>query len=633
MYDNEYTFFAVLFVYSKLILHTVYVNLDDGGDSLPIDENNPTLVECMPRDATNCFLAGDVRVNEQTSLIVMHTLWMREHNRIVDELMNGNPGFGDSYNENIFQTARAIVGAEIQKITFKDYLPILLGSGMSLIKPYSGYNSSVDPSIPNAFAAAAFRFGHTQINNMFERLDKNNMPLSIGPLNLMDAFFDPTQYSSSLGTDPLLRGLLQRPARSVDEFLNDVLTNHLFQTNTSQGMDLAALNIQRGRDHGLPPYLTWKRWAQEECKISSDFINDLTEVRLLQTYGTLETVDLWVGGLAETHVPGGLLGATFACIFAKTFEAIRDGDRFYYENPESPLFTDAQRDSIEDTSLSRIICDNADDINTIQENAFLAAGSPGNPVVDCTSISGIDLNQWDVVGDANCYVRARVFRNRGGSMTITTTSKLRSEKEQYENVLTNDMDTACLRFICPTEQKSVKVVVSIDNRQCKAQRSPSFRRIRGFRLLKGRISNADVEDPNNGVYRGLNACNEGTVNEVAFNCRSHEEENENLLEELEASLIQSTPSKISESIKISNFDFSKMSEDVREFFLEDEEDEEDESDVSEQSWREETINTLESLLSTLKTEQDVKNNQENENNVASDQELYKSLTGLLKNTK
>ena len=338
---------------------------DDGKESLPIDTDG--LVECMGDQP--CFLAGDVRVNEQLSLTIMHTIWMREHNRIAYELLQMSPP-GTADPENVFQTARAIVGAELQKITYMDYLPILIGEdNIDRLLPYNGYKPGTNPTIPNAFATAAFRFGHSQINPVFERLDENGMPLDIGSLPLVDAFFNPQQYNMSGGTDPILRGLLTAQARKVDEFVNDVLTNHLFQTADSVGMDLASLNIQRGRDHGLPPYLTWKRWAKRECNLSSDFQSDLTTVRLLQTYGSLDTVDLWVGGLSEKRIDGGLLGATFACIFAKTFQGIRDGDRFYYESPESG-FNEAQMAAIQSTSLSRVICDNSDGIKKIQRNAF-----------------------------------------------------------------------------------------------------------------------------------------------------------------------------------------------------------------------------------------------------------------------
>ena len=356
----------------------------DGGASLPVDTIG--LVECMGDQP--CFLAGDVRVNEQISLTIMHTIWMREHNRIASSLLEMSPGADP---EKVFQTARAIVGAELQKITFKNYVPILLGE--KNLEFYTGYDPSIDPSIPNAFATAAFRFGHSQVNPFFDRLDIDNKPLDIGPLSLIDAFFSPEQYSMSGGTDPILRGLLTSPARKVDEYVNDALTNHLFQSISSLGLDLASLNVQRGRDHGLPPYSVWKKWAKLECgdSIASDFENSFTTFQFIRVYASLELVDLWIGGLAERKVPGGLVGPTFACIIAKTFQALRDGDRFYYENHASGLFTEEQINAIENTSLSRIICDNSDGIRSIQRDAFRAHPEE---LVDCSDLPSIDLSLW-----------------------------------------------------------------------------------------------------------------------------------------------------------------------------------------------------------------------------------------------
>ena len=352
----------------------------NGGPSLPratqSDIDNG-LVGCPGDVASGCFLSGDIRVNEQTALTVLHTIWMREHNRIAAELQTINPHWSP---DKTFKVTREIVAAEIQKITYKDYLPKIMGQQTfdKLLADYSGYDPQLDPSVPNAFAAAAYRFGHSQIRPEFDRLDESYQPLPSGPLPLVEMFFNPAQYKNSGGTDPIVRGLLATSARKTDEFLSSVLTQQLFAPSpSSTGMDLASLNIQRGRDHGLAPYLTWNRWAarNDTCGILSEIRDTVTFMRLLEAYGSLETVDLWVGGLAEARVPGGLVGATFACIFAQTFGAIRNGDRFFYENvldinnPDA-FFTVEQRDEIEKTSLSRVICDNADNIQQIQADAF-----------------------------------------------------------------------------------------------------------------------------------------------------------------------------------------------------------------------------------------------------------------------
>ena len=388
--------------------------------------NQSDIVACPPPLTPNeCYLAGDPRVNQVISLTVMHTIWMREHNRIAKRLSIINPLWDD---ERLFQEARQIVGAQIQKIAFKDYLPLVLGQLYTeLIPTYRGYNNTVYPNTVNAFDAAAFRYGHSQIQPYLSRLGKGYKPLPQGPLNIVDAFFAPSQFEKSGGTDPILRGLLTEPVGLADEFLNRFITNRLFAANaTSPGFDLASINIQRGRDHGLPPYLTWKRWALQECGIKSSFKNQLTKIHLLQTYGSLETVDLFVGGLAERPLGGGLVGATFACIFAKTFQALRDGDRFYYENDDrkTGIFTAKQRKEIDKTSLSRVICDNSDIIK-IQRNAFLA----DKIRVPCSFLPNMNLLAWSGLAERNAEEDSLLNWNE-----IAEVQNLQSDNDKYKSV-------------------------------------------------------------------------------------------------------------------------------------------------------------------------------------------------------
>lgn len=365
--------------------------------SLPlIGPETARFIACPNR--TDCFLCGDARCNEQISLSIMHTIWLREHNRCAREIAIINPHWDD---ERLYQECRMIIGALIQKITYEDYLPKVLGPAnfQQFVGPYLGYNPGVDATVPNAFATAAYRYGHSLIRPFFDRLTTDFTPLSIGPLNLVNAFFNPDQFRLSLGTDPIARGLINTNSLRMDEFLNSVLTTQLFQTPASPGFDLASLNIQRGRDHGLPPYPIWRNFCNRIFKVTSPFENLITSVRFITTYGSLDTVDLWIGGLAEDRLPESLLGATFACIFGLTFANVRNGDRFYYERPG--IFTPTQLTGIRQDTLSRVLCDNLDDLRTVQPDAFLS----NQTRIRCSNIPRLNLNAFK---EEPCYFRVGV---------------------------------------------------------------------------------------------------------------------------------------------------------------------------------------------------------------------------------
>ena len=123
------------------------------------------------------------------------------------------------------------MGAEWQNIVYTEYLPKILGSsGMEILGGYQGYDPSVNPTIANVFATAAFRFGHSQIMPVFQRLGEDYEPLPVGPLFLRDAFFAPFRLLEEGGIDPLLRGLLASGVKrqSPDSVLNSNLTEALF---------------------------------------------------------------------------------------------------------------------------------------------------------------------------------------------------------------------------------------------------------------------------------------------------------------------------------------------------------------------------------------------------------------------
>ena len=332
------------------------------------------------------FTAGDSMVILQPGLVAMATIWMREHNRVAALLASLNPNWDE---DHLYEEARKIVGAEFQRVSYFEFLPVLLGNDTynALIGPYRGYNPNADASLPTELTTAAFRMGHSLFRPSLSRLQDDyvtSIPAGEQPLEL---FGSVDIYTKSLGTDPLLRGLLTAPARRRDEYVINFLTTKLFEEagKPGSGSDLISLTIQRGRDHGLPPYPIVRNFCKSRYNISSPLEHQLTFIRLLQNYGSLDSTDLWVGGDAEQRLPGSILGATFACIFGNGFANLRDGDRFYFESPE--VFTPQQLAEINKASLSKIICDNSDGITRIQRNAFLA----NQPRVPCSDLPSLDL--------------------------------------------------------------------------------------------------------------------------------------------------------------------------------------------------------------------------------------------------
>jgi hypothetical protein len=356
-------------------------------------------------------ITGDVRGNENMALTTVHTLFAREHNRIVDLLAGSGLGA-----ERKFQVARRIVGAEEQYVTYNEFLPAM---GVNL-PPYGGYRPNVDATLSTEFATVGYR-AHSQIHGEFDidahTADYTDTQLNklramgvevtvtgadvnfIVPLNV--AFFNP-DVVKLIGPGPVLKGLQGEPQYKNDEQIDNALRSVLFQVPgpnapdpaacfadpTAQGcfhgvVDLGAIDIQRGRDHGVPTYnqlrvayglapkAGFKAITGEDTAafpsdplitgnpIDDPNILDFTQLfdangnpvplgsengavrgvrrttlaaRLKAIYGDVDNVDAFVGAYSEPHVPGTEMGQLNLAIWRKQFTALRDGDRFFYAN-------------------------------------------------------------------------------------------------------------------------------------------------------------------------------------------------------------------------------------------------------------------------------------------------------------
>ncbi|PHQ31643.1 peroxidase family protein [Rhodopirellula bahusiensis] len=354
----------------------------------------------LPTDEDQGLLAGDIRAAENVVLTSMHALFLREHNRLADEISAENPSLSD---EEIYQEARATVIAEMQSITINQYLPALLGE--DAISDYTGYDSTVDPSIANEFSTAAFRFGHTTLNDEFRFVDNdgNEMAESVA---LANAFFQPGLLEDT-GIDPLLKYAASTLSQEVDLEVVDSLRNFLFGPPGAGGFDLVSLNIQRGRDHGLADFNSTREAYGLEAVESFDQITSDADVaaNLEALYGDVNNIDLWVGLLAEDHTADGSLGETATAIIADQFERLRDGDRFWYEN----TMTDREVREIEKTSLGDIIARNTN-VDSLQENVFFFSPTITGTVVaeQAPSQSNNDREQADLASASNIVADAEV---------------------------------------------------------------------------------------------------------------------------------------------------------------------------------------------------------------------------------
>lgn len=370
----------------------------------------------MPRHAHNpecksptgkCFMTGDDRNSEQPGLVSMHTMMLREHNRIADKIALHNPEWLD---EKVFQESRKIIIAINQHITYSEFLPRVLGPDLmkhfelQLQEPeskqphFNGYRDDCSANIYNEFATAAFRFGHSLIRPTFDLVSEPNATTTnlARHAELRNHFFQPDITFGVHVVDKFLRGMVNMPIGMPDRSITHAVTNHLFQRqgNKYSGQDLASLNIQRGREHGLPGYYKYlnlcskilhvdknkfKTFDDLNVVMDADALKDLATV-----YKDIKDIDLYTGGLSETPLPGALVGRTFGCMIGLQFKKLKKCDRHWYETSDSNIgFTRKQLEEIKKVTLSSIMCRSWDVTSPIQRMAFDMKDHAKNPVLPC----------------------------------------------------------------------------------------------------------------------------------------------------------------------------------------------------------------------------------------------------------
>ena len=367
------------------------------------------------------YIAGDGRVNENFGLTSIHHVFHEEHNFQVQNLIDAlhrqdvaNPdgharlhefqintgttnAAGDFINgdgsiawndDKVFQGAKLIVEMEYQHAAVDQYARNVSPN----IQEFVGYSPDKQPDVTLEYAQAAFRFGHSTLRETIDTIDPSHgLTGKIMGYALHDAFLNPELFGTT-GPGAIILGMTHQQQNEVDEFVTPALNQGLL----GQPLDLAAINIARGRDVGIPTlndfreaiglvrYTSWNDFGQNMQHPSSlvnfiaayafdgsvekaqavldlaggTFADEAAGLALGDALGWAGTVadmvsqaigflsgdetnggagtlafndiDTWLGGLAEIHQPGGLLGETFDKVFVTQIESLMDGDRFYY---------------------------------------------------------------------------------------------------------------------------------------------------------------------------------------------------------------------------------------------------------------------------------------------------------------
>ncbi|XP_029172750.1 uncharacterized protein LOC114941788 [Nylanderia fulva] len=459
----------------------ITVNTRRGRDLLPQSMTHP---ECKARSGF-CFIGGDGRASEQPALAVMHTMWVREHNRVMEGLRQTNLHWD---GEKLFQETRRILSGMLQHITYNEFLPRILGwnavslYGLKLLPQgyYKEYSPTCNPSVLNEFATAAFRIGHSLLRPHLPRMDRNYQNID-PPILLRDGFFNPDMLYQENMIDEMICGLMATPMETLDQFITGEVTNHLFEQHgiPHSGVDLIALNIHRGRDHGLPSYNHYRALCNlKKATTFEDLSREMAPeviARMKRIYASVDDIDLFPGGMSERPLQGGLVGPTFACIIAIQFRQSRKCDRFWYETDDPNIrFTEHQLAEIRKTTLTKVMCENMDHQMDMQRAAFDLPSNFLNPRVPCSSMPHMDFSAWREtrhgcqIGGRNVAVGESGFPTpctscvctaegtQCASLRVTDCNQLLREASR-EAILRDDVCTAQCGFVLAATESSTRL--------------------------------------------------------------------------------------------------------------------------------------------------------------------------------
>ncbi|XP_076461680.1 salivary peroxidase/catechol oxidase-like [Babylonia areolata] len=381
-------------------------------DDLPRSTGKDAM--CLKITQTDfCPLAGDDRVNVYPPLTALHTMFVRYHNYVAQQLALTHPEYDD---EVLFQEARKIVIAVLQRITHKEFLPRLLRNSQvseSLLRSEWRYKKRCDATLHNVIPTAALRFGHSMVPDY--------LSVNCLKVGLKDLFLRPHYTLSSLDSvvknsateramlvdqwisDDIKRtsrtwGQLKRLAQNLDGWRANLfcgyapdgstgMMNHLLEEGEGEGRrgrDVVSVNIQRGREHGLRSYNHWREFCKLPLLPDFSHFQNLGE-KFQAVYSHVDDVDLFPAALAEERV--GEVGETLTCLLSRQFEDLRFCDRFWWETKD-PLIgfaSDKLREEIDKTKLSHVIC-RTTQVYDIQPDVFKLPNRQSNKEKPCSQI-------------------------------------------------------------------------------------------------------------------------------------------------------------------------------------------------------------------------------------------------------
>ena len=413
-------------------------------ESRPLGSHNDTAAKFNPNPALNerglpGYVAGDARANEHPALQGMHTVFHLLHNWVEERLVDVL-GAEKEITDYVFHEARQVVISSLQHINYNAYLSTLLGPDFMKradLKPSNKPQPftpmpDVDPTIFCEFSTAAMRFGHSQINNQVPCLDSEWKEMEYVEQRLHDNFFDP-YLVEKYGADSIVRGNIATPGMAVDTSFADAIRNNLFKAHDAdKGGDLFAINIQRGREHGIGDYHSLRKWCRNNGYNAPVTYKPGMNALLRNEYDSMDDIDLYVGALAEEHLEGGVVGPTFGCLLAEQWKRLKLNNKYFHTNKD--VYNQEQLDEVKKLDLATVLCAVGQDTVSVPKNPFFLTSKKGNPLVDCDSLDYPDFSAWAHSGSDKKETRKCLFTCKWKSADVTQPKALDCSDKNWDEI-------------------------------------------------------------------------------------------------------------------------------------------------------------------------------------------------------